>query len=63
MSGFLDKIKDAAGNNADKIEGALDKVGDVVDDKTGHKYSDKIDGAVDKAGDAIDKLDGDVDNP
>jgi hypothetical protein len=41
--GFLDKIKGLAGEHADKVEGAIDKVADVVDEKTGGKYADQID--------------------
>ena len=41
--GFLDKIKDLSGQHADKVEGAIDKVAEVVDDKTGGKYADQID--------------------
>jgi hypothetical protein len=36
---FIDKIKNAAGNNSDKIEGALDKAGDAID---------RLDGDVDQ---------------
>lgn len=41
--GFLDKIKGLAGEHAEKVEGAIDKVADVVDEKTGGKYADQID--------------------
>ena len=41
--GFLDKIKNLAGQHADKVEGAIDKAADVVDEKTGGKYADQID--------------------
>jgi hypothetical protein len=41
--GFLDKVKGLAGEHADKVEGAIDKVADVVDEKTGGKYADQID--------------------
>jgi hypothetical protein len=41
--GLFDKVKDLAGKHADKVEGAIDKVADVVDDKTGGKYADQID--------------------
>lgn len=49
--GFLDKIKDLAAKNADKVDSAIEKVGDVVDQKTGNKYK----GAVDKAQEAAKK--------
>ena len=31
--GFLDKVKDLAAQNADKVEAAIEKVGDIVDEK------------------------------
>ena len=49
--GFLDSVKKLVGQNANKVETAIDKVGDVVDSKTGDKYK----GAVDKAQDAAKK--------
>lgn len=40
--GFLDKAKDLLSQNADKVETAIDKAGEFVDDKTQGKYSDTI---------------------
>lgn len=40
--GFLDKAKDLLSQNADKVEMAIDKAGDLVDEKTQGKYSDTI---------------------
>lgn len=45
----FDKIKDLAEEHGDKLEGVVDKIADIVDDKTGHKHSDKIESAVEKA--------------
>ena len=63
--GFLDKFKkqaeDLAEEHGDKIEGAIDKVADIADDKTGGKYSDKIDSGAEKAKDVVEKLGGDGD--
>jgi hypothetical protein len=60
--GFLSDVKakltKAVDSQGDKIGDGLDKAGDVVDNKTGGKYSDKIDTGVDKAKDALDDLDG-----
>ena len=47
--GLFDKIKELAGQHADKVEGAIDKVAEVVDEKTGGKYADKIDQGVEAA--------------
>ena len=41
--GLFDKGKELADKHADKVEGAIDKVADVVDEKTGGKYSEKSD--------------------
>jgi hypothetical protein len=40
--GLLDKAKDLLSQNADKVEMAIDKAGEFVDDKTQGKYSDTI---------------------
>jgi hypothetical protein len=40
--GFRDKAKDLLSQNADKVETAINKAGDFVDDKTQGKYSDTI---------------------
>ncbi|MFL6172667.1 MAG: antitoxin [Marmoricola sp.] len=60
--GFLSdakaKLTKAVDSNGDKIAGGLDKAGQLVDKKTGGKYSDKIKTGVDKAKDSLDGLDG-----
>ena len=48
--GFLDKVKNLV-SNADKVDTAIDKAGDVVDPKTQGKYAsqvDKLQGAAEK---------------
>jgi hypothetical protein len=40
--GFLDKAKELLSQNADKVEVAIDKAGEFVDDNTQGKYSDTI---------------------
>jgi hypothetical protein len=47
--GMFDKIKDAAGEHGDKIAEGVDKATDVIDDKTGGKFSDHLDKADDAA--------------
>jgi len=59
--GVLDKVKGLLKGKETKVKSGIDKVADVVDKKTGHKYSEKIEGATEKAKDAIDKLDDDGD--
>jgi hypothetical protein len=46
---FLDKAKDFAAKHDEQVDKALDKIGDVVDKKTDHKYSSQIDKGVDEA--------------
>ena len=45
--GFLDdaadKAKGLADQNDEKVDDAIEKAGDAVDDKTGDKYADHID--------------------
>jgi hypothetical protein len=50
---LTDKAKDLAGANPDKIDDVVEKIGDVVDDKTGGTHTDKIDAAEDKVKDAL----------
>lgn len=47
--GMLDKIKDLANKNKDKVADGVDKATDVVDDKTGGKHTDKLDQVDDAA--------------
>ncbi|MGV3759069.1 MAG: antitoxin [Actinomycetota bacterium] len=57
--GFMDKVKDLAKGRGKQIDQGIDKVADVIDDKTGGKHADKIDQAAEKAKDLADKLDDD----
>lgn len=42
MSGF-DKIGDALSGHEEQVDQAVDKGGDLVDDKTGGKYAEQVD--------------------
>ena len=53
--GFLDKAKDLLSKNADKVDTAIDKAGDIVDQKTQGKYSQHVDKAQDAAKNSIRK--------
>ncbi|SNS43082.1 antitoxin [Rhodococcoides kyotonense] len=53
LKGLVDKGKKAAAENSDKIEDAVDKAGDFIDNKTGGKYADKVDKVQDAAKKAI----------
>ncbi len=55
--GFLDKLKSLASKNADKVDMAIDKAGDIVDQKTQGKYASQVDKAQEAAKKAVDKTD------
>ncbi|MCV7215805.1 antitoxin [Mycobacterium crocinum] len=56
--GFLDKAlgktKEVLGSNADKVEQAIDKAGDIIDQKTQGKYSSTVDRVQDAAKNYVD---------
>lgn len=41
--GIFDKAKDLAGQHSDKVDGLVDKGGDMVDERTGGKYAGQVD--------------------
>jgi hypothetical protein len=43
--GFLDTVKKLVGQNTGAVDSAIDKVGDLVDEKTGDKYKGIVDQA------------------
>ena len=57
--GLLDKVKGMLSGNADKVKGGLEKAGDMVDDKTGGKFTDKIDMAEEKIAEVL-EVDGEA---
>jgi MT0933-like antitoxin protein len=52
---FLDKVKNLLAKNADKVDTAIDKAGDIVDKKTQGKYTDTVDKVQDAAKKVVDK--------
>ena len=46
---FLDKAKEFADKHDKQVDQVLEKLGDEVDKRTGHKYGDQIDRGVDEA--------------
>lgn len=46
---LMAKLKDWMGKNPDKAQGAIDKAGDFVDQRTQGKYSEHVDKAQDAA--------------
>ncbi|MFZ1437489.1 MAG: antitoxin [Candidatus Microthrix subdominans] len=60
---FLDdakkKLDDVVDEHGDKIADGVEKAGDFIDEKTGHKHADKVDQAQEKIGDAVKKMQAD----
>jgi hypothetical protein len=46
---LVGKAKDLAQQNADKVESAVEKAGDIVDEKTGGKYESVVNKVQDAA--------------
>ena len=62
--GIFDKAKDALSDHSEHVDKGIDRIGDLVDDKTGGKYADKVDQGQDVAGDKVrDYLAKDRENP
>lgn len=57
--GFLDKAlgktKQVLSENADKVEQAIEKAGDIVDEKTEGKYASAVDTAQEAAKNLVEK--------
>jgi hypothetical protein len=52
--GFIDTLKGLVSKNADKVDTAIEKAGDVVDQKTQGKYAQHVDKVQDAAKKAVD---------
>lgn len=52
------KLSDLVDGNSEKISDGLEKAGEFIDDKTGHKHTDKIATGEEKIKDVLDGLDG-----
>jgi hypothetical protein len=53
---LVDKAKDLISGNKDMSKDAVEKAGDMVDEKTEGKYSEHVDKGQEAAKDYIDKL-------
>lgn len=51
--GFMDKVKDFARKNPDKVDTVMEKVGDTFDTRTGGKYAKHTDTVQQKGGDYL----------
>ena len=47
--GLFDKVKNFASKNPDKVDQGVDKLGDMIDQRTGGKHADQVDKAQDMA--------------
>jgi hypothetical protein len=54
--GLLDKAKGLIGKHEEKVDDAIDKAAEIIDEKTGGKHDDKIEKVVEKAHDVVDGL-------
>jgi len=52
--GIFDKAKDALNQHSDKVDQALDKVAEQVDQRTGHQHGEQIDRGTAAAKDRLD---------
>ncbi|WP_078324897.1 antitoxin [Mycobacteroides salmoniphilum] len=58
FKGLIDKLKSLLAGNKDKVNQAVDKVGDAIDSKTGGKYSSVVDKVQDAAKSAVERVEG-----
>ena len=56
--GIFDKAKDLADQHADKVGEGIDKAAELVDGKTGGKFSDQIDKGAEAAKGLVDEGEG-----
>ena len=45
--GLMDNLRAAVGGHEDQVKDGIDKLGDLVDDKTGGQYAGQVDQAQD----------------
>ena len=51
--GIFDRAKDALSEHSEQVAAAIDKVGDLVDEKTEGKYTEQVDKGQDIARDKL----------
>ncbi len=51
--GIFDKAKDALSGHSEQVAAAIDKAGDLVDEKTEGKYAEQVDKGQDMARDKL----------
>lgn len=53
---FVDKAKDLASENKDKVKEGIDKAGDMIDEKTGGEHAEHVDKGQKAAKDYVEDL-------
>jgi hypothetical protein len=61
--GIFDKAKDAMSGQQDKVDAGVEKAGDMVDEKTGDKYTEHVDQGQEMAKDRLREFTGDQPEP
>ena len=56
--GIFDKAKDALSGQQDKIDAGVEKAGDMLDERTGSKYTEQVDQGQEMARDRLRDLTG-----
>jgi hypothetical protein len=51
--GIFDKAKDAMSGQQDNVDAGVEKAGDMVDEKTGDKYTEQVDQGQEMAKDRL----------
>jgi antitoxin protein of toxin-antitoxin system len=51
--GIFDKAKDALSQHSEHVDTAIDKAGDLVDERTGGRYAEHVDKGQDLASDRV----------
>jgi hypothetical protein len=46
---FMDRAKDFADDHDEQVDQGIEKAGDLIDDRTGNRYSEQIDKGTDQA--------------
>jgi MT0933-like antitoxin protein len=57
--GIFDKAKDTLSGQEDKVDAGVEKAGDMLDEKTGDKYTEHVDQGQEMAKDKLGGLTGD----
>ncbi len=54
---MFDKAKDLLGEHADQVDDGIDKLGDLIDEKTGGEHAGQVDAAQEKLKEQLEEHD------